>query len=161
MWKKIHVELEFLRLEFHLLLFPSPVLLLLPLFFFPSAHDSSSSNLRSPALDSSLSDLHSPERFLDLVLLLLLPLFCFFLFLVLHLHCHLCSSSSLELKSLRLEYLSISATRTRVLEAWFFHRTRATQAQDVIFLISFKFLLTNYILWQTAAILQITSSKNS
>ena len=56
--------------------------------------------------------------------------------------------------------LSISTIKTRVFKAQFFHRTRASKSLDVIFLIYFLFLLTNYIVWQTPAILKITSSKN-
>ena len=75
------IEIEFLKLELHAVetdvekkstrnssltcaASSSPVLL----SFSPS------SNLRSPALDSSSLDLRSPKRFLDLVPLLLLPI---------------------------------------------------------------------------------------
>ena len=83
-------------------------------------------------------------------------------FLVLHLHRHLHCSASLELESFKTQVpcgknISMSAIRTQVFKAQFFRRTWASQAQDVILLISFQFLLTNYIVWQTNAILQITS----
>ena len=140
MWKKIHVELEFLRLKFHCLLSCTPSSLILVsfspwFFFFGSARDSSSSNLRSPARDSSSPGLRSLERFLDLVLLLLLPIYG--------------SSSSLPSSFVIFfgtrvfktrvscgKNLSISTIRTRVFETWFLHRTQASDAQDVIFLIS-------------------------
>ena len=116
MWKKIHVKLKFLRLEFHHLLsqclffFSSsssllqPVLLL-SLFFSPPARASSS----FPVLLSSIPcffffffpystslDLRSPKRSSNLILL---PSF-----LVLHLHRHLRCCSSMELESLRLQF---------------------------------------------------------
>ena len=46
---------------------------------------------------------------------------------------------------------------TRVFATRFFHQTQASKAWDVIFLIYLWFLLTNYIVWQTPAILKITS----
>ena len=101
--------------------------------FIRSARDSSSSNLCSPARDSSLPDLRSPERFSDLVLLLLLPIFG--------------SSSSSPSSFIYFsrtwvfktripcdENLSMSAIRTQVFETRFFHRTRASDARDVMFL---------------------------
>ena len=145
----------------------TPVLLL-PLFtssngtflvcdFVGSARDSSSSNLCSPARDSSSSDLRSPERFSDLVLLLLLPI----------------SGSSSSSPSSFIyfsrtwvfktrvpcdENFSMSAIRTRVFVTRFFHKTRASNARDGMFLIFSRFLLTNYIVGQTPVILQIASS---
>ena len=50
----------------------------------------------------------------------------------------------------------MSTIRTRVFEAQFLHRSRASKARDVILLNSFQFLLTNYKVWQTHATLQIT-----
>ena len=166
MWKKIHVDLEFLRLEFHRLLF---VLLLLPLFFFPSlvillhrinqwfffveyafsspwfffVRSAFSREVFGSGTSASSSHFGSP-------ILLFLPI---------------SGSSSLSSSSFVFFFgtrvpcgknLSISVIRTQVFEAQFFHQTRASQAWDVIFLISFQFLLTNYIVWQTPTILQIT-----
>ena len=83
-------------------------------------------------------------------ILLLLPIFGSLVLLLLPI-----SGSSSSLPSLFVFFgtqvpcgknLSISAIRTRVFEARFFHWTWACKAQDVIFLISFRFLLTNYIL---------------
>ena len=107
-------------------------------------------------------DLCSPERFSDLVLLLLLLIFGFLILLLLS----ILGFSSSSPSSLVIFFgtrvscgknLSISAIKTRVFETRFFHRTRASDARDVIFLISSQFLQTNYILRQTPVILQIAS----
>ena len=52
--------------------------------------------------------------------------------------------------------ISMSAIKTWVFVAQFLCWTRASKARDVILLNSFQFLLTNNIVWQTHAILQIT-----
>ena len=56
------------------------------------------------------------------------------------------------------ENFSMSAIRTRVFVTRFFHKTRASDARDGMFLIFSRFLLTNYIVGQTPVILQIASS---
>ena len=158
MWKKIHVKLEFLRLKFYCLLSQrcaaSSSLVLLsfsPWFFF---------------VRSAFSSPWLFLRFLDLVLLLLLPLFYFIFRCISGSSSSSSSSSSLLCFSRTRVFktrvpcgknISMSAIKTRVFKAQFFRRTWASQAWDVILLISFQFLLTNYIVWQTNAILQITS----
>ena len=150
------MELEFLRLKFHHLLSQH-------LFFF-----SSSFSLLQPVL-----------------LLLLLPLFCFFgsafsrevfrsgtsSFISSSSSSFISGSSSSSSSSFFFFFywtwvlntrvscgknISMSAIKTRVFEAWFLHWTRASKAWDVILLNSFQFLLTNNIVWQTHATMQIT-----
>ena len=143
--------------------FPTPVLLLLPLSYSPPTHDSSSLDLRSP------------QRFSNLVLLLL-PLFYFFES-VFSKKAFRSSTSSLISGSSSSSFfffygtrvlktwipcgknITMSAIRTWVFKAQFLPRTRASKAWDVIFLNSFQFVLTNYVVWQTYATLQITLGK--
>ena len=158
--------------------FPTPVLLLFFLFS-PLAHASSSS---SPILLS-----YSPCFFfffpcsslLQLVLLLLLHLFCFFRSAFskkvfgFGTSSFIFGSSFSSSSSFFFFYktwflktwipcgknITMSAIRTWVFKAQFLPRTRASKAWDVIFLNSFQFVLTNYVVWQTYATLQITLGK--
>ena len=76
------------------------------------------------------------------------------------LHLHLILQILLEFEKLEIhvDKLLHLSTRTRVFEAQFCHRTRASKTRDASFLHGFKTLLTNNILSQTYASLQITSS---
>ena len=142
MWKKNPRGTQVFKTQVPPFTFPMPVLLLLLHMFFSP-----------PTCDSSSSDLHSPKRFLNLVLLLLLPLFWFFgsafsrevfksgasSFI---------SGSSSSSSSFFFFYgtrvfktqvpygknISMLAIKTRVFEAQFLRRTRALKAWDVILL---------------------------
>ena len=162
-WKKIHEEIEYLKLDF--LYSPSP--------FF------------SFVLLGSSSVESFPLRVLPWVVFFLqfLQIFIgFFLFLcgLFFFLCGFFSSSSISLESqifimffkfiiffygTRIfktwvpcgKNISMFAIRTRGFEARFLHWTWASKAWDVILENSFQFLLTNGIVWQTHATLQITS----
>ena len=76
------------------------------------------------------------------------------------LHLHLILQILLEFEKLEIhvDKLLHLSTRTWVFEARFCHQTRASKTRDASFLHGFKTLLTNNILSQTYASLQITSS---
>ena len=164
MWKKIYVEIEYLKLDF--LCSPSPF------FSFVLLGSSSVESflLRAWVLLCVLPWVVFFLQFLQIFIVFFLFLCGLFFFL-----CGFFSSSSISLESQIFivffkfifffygtrvpcgKNISMFAIRTRGFEARFLHWTRASKAWDVILENSFQFLLTNDIVWQTHSTLQITS----
>ena len=168
-WKKTHKEIEYLKLDF--LYSPSPF------FSFVLLGSSSVESflLRAWVLLCVLPWVVFFLQFLQIFIVFFLFLCGLFFFL-----CGFFSSSSISLESqifimffkfiiffygTRIfktwvpcgKNISMFAIRTRGFEARFLHWTWASKARDVILENSFQFLLTNDIVWQTHATLQITS----
>ena len=170
MWKKIHVELKFLRFEFHHFIY-----LLLPLlhlvsillqpdlppsvcsFFFGAADLKTRFSTQHLFFSNQIVFLYSSK--LQIVFLFLCSYLdlqiVFFLCSSLYLALVLWNSSSIWINC------STSAVWTWVFRAWVCHRTWASRTRNASFLNGFKSVLTNKIVSKNYARWQISPHKDT